>query len=87
MTEAKSTRFQSRCWLELRCNPHAAADAGRAHEFQSRCWLELRCNVVDESLCEAEEVFQSRCWLELRCNSSGAMLSSCAGLVSEQMLA
>ena len=36
--------FQSRCWLELRCNAGQAIVTPSVIKFQSRCWLELRCN-------------------------------------------
>ena len=41
---AKCVQFQSRCWLELRCNAGYVDNSAVLFEFQSRCWLELRCN-------------------------------------------
>ena len=61
-------QFQSRCWLELRCNDVFPACVADSCWFQSRCWLELRCNTTPVDIYYETEEFQSRCWLELRCN-------------------
>ena len=68
-------KFQSRCWLELRCNLVVIATSGSVFElFQSRCWLELRCNDAVDRVERWAVEFQSRCWLELRCNPARSTL-------------